>query len=88
MSWKSILTRVLLQSNYAAILTKKRFSFAYRQKVGTEDMFLGMSGRTPSLRHSDDLIVTIQLPKINFKELHLTVLKDRLDLRCPTLYVI
>ncbi|KAL7751753.1 Protein pih1d3 [Sorochytrium milnesiophthora] len=37
-------------------------SIQYRQKVGTEDIFLGMSGKTPSFQQADELVVRIELP--------------------------
>ena len=39
----------------------------------------------PSITHSDDLIISINLPKVSIKNVVLTVLKDKVDLRCPEL---
>ncbi|KAJ3078256.1 Ubiquitin-conjugating enzyme E2 J2 [Rhizoclosmatium hyalinum] len=59
------------------------YTLAYRQKVSSEDMYLGMSGKTPGFHDSDDLIVTVLLPGTEFKDIELTVTKEKLDVRCP-----
>jgi hypothetical protein len=41
---------------------RPEFDFAYKQKVGSEDVFLGLSGTTPSSIHCDTLVFRVQLP--------------------------
>lgn len=37
----------------------------YKQRVGTEDVFLGMSDKTPSTLHCELMVVKVDLPPIN-----------------------
>lgn len=41
------------------------FEVLYKQRVGTEDVFLGMSDKTPSTLHCDLMVVKIELPPVN-----------------------
>ena len=41
---------------------RPEFDFAYKQRVGSEDVFLGLSGATPSSIHCDTLVFRVQLP--------------------------
>ena len=60
------------------------YTLSYKQDVSTEDIFLGMTGKTPSFSNSDAIIIQISLPKVTLKDIHLTVEADYFDLRCPT----
>jgi hypothetical protein len=40
-----------------------RYTFLYKQAVGTADAYLGMSGKDPSSTCCEDLVVRIALPK-------------------------
>ncbi|KAJ3099442.1 Protein pih1d3 [Physocladia obscura] len=55
----------------------------YRQKVSSEDMYLQMSGKTPGFQDTDELVITIDLPHTEFKDIELTCTDEILDLRCP-----
>ncbi|KAI8616055.1 hypothetical protein BC830DRAFT_1080869 [Chytriomyces sp. MP71] len=59
------------------------YSITYRQKVSSEDMYLQMGGKTPGFRDSDEIIVTVELPGCEFKEIELTCTKTLVDVRCP-----
>ncbi|KAI9329189.1 SJCHGC08782 protein-like protein [Obelidium mucronatum] len=59
------------------------YTVTYRQKVTSEDMFLQMSGKTPGIHDSDDLIVNVLLPGTEFKDIELTVTEQTLEVRCP-----
>ncbi len=45
----------------------------YRQKVGAEDVFLGMSDMDPSSFKCQELTMKIKLPKTAFKDVSLDV---------------
>ncbi|KAH6561984.1 hypothetical protein BASA50_007203 [Batrachochytrium salamandrivorans] len=59
------------------------YTMGYRQKVTSEDMFLGMSGKCNSIGHCDDYFVNIQLPETLSKDIEMNVSNNILDLRCP-----
>ena len=42
------------------------FEVLFKQHVGTEDVFLGLSDRDPSSNHCDSLLVKVSLPKTKF----------------------
>jgi hypothetical protein len=50
-----------------------RFDIAYKQRIGAEDVYLGMSGRTPSSVDCDEIVVKVYLPGAKFSELDLHV---------------
>nr|KAJ3403618.1 Protein pih1d3 [Polyrhizophydium stewartii] len=54
-----------------------------RQTVTSEDMFLGMSGRTNSLADCDELVFRIELPGTATKEIESRADGGVLDVRCP-----
>ena len=43
------------------------FEVLFKQHVGTEDVFLGLSDKDPSSTHCDSLLVKVQLPNTSFK---------------------
>lgn len=55
-----------------------RYEFNYKQSVGTEDTFLGMSDKTPLTADCTHLVVKIHFPKATMKELDLNVTKNRI----------
>ena len=60
-----------------------RYKITYRQRVTSEDIYLNMSGRLPSITDSDDLVLSIHMPGIKTaSELELTCEKDKVDVRC------
>ena len=65
------------------------YEISYCQRVSSEDMFLGMSGRTPSFSHTDDLQVTVNLPLASsIKEINLNVTSTLLEVATSTQYVV
>ncbi|KAJ3054746.1 Protein pih1d3 [Rhizophlyctis rosea] len=59
------------------------YKITYRQRVSSEDIYLNMSGRLPSITDSDDLVLSIHMPGVKTAaELELTCEKDRVDVRC------
>ncbi|KAJ3107617.1 Protein pih1d3 [Phlyctochytrium planicorne] len=59
----------------------------YRQKVSSEDIYLQMGGKTPSIACSDEFVITINLPNTIFKDIIVNCSQDSLDLRTPKLPV-
>ena len=62
-----------------------RYDISYKQKVTSEDMFLGMSGKNPSTACCEDMIVKIELPGCNMKDVELDVKQTTLDCRSKKL---
>ena len=56
------------------------FDFAFKQRVGTGDVFLGLSGTTPSSIHCDTLVMKIVLPGERFADIDLDVNDTRISL--------
>lgn len=52
---------------------KPEFDILYKQDVGTEDVYLGMSGKDPSSNCCDQLSLKIKLPKTSLKEISFEV---------------
>jgi hypothetical protein len=47
------------------------FESLYRQKVGTEDVFLGLGGTDPSSNCCQEIIYKIQLPGVTMKDIQI-----------------
>ncbi|KAJ0012323.1 hypothetical protein NQD34_013298 [Periophthalmus magnuspinnatus] len=54
-----------------------------KQSVGTEDVFLGLSGKDPSSMSCEALLVKIKLPDTKLTDVVLDVKETFLDLRTP-----
>jgi hypothetical protein len=61
-----------------------RYEFSYKQSVGTEDTFLGMSDKTPLTSDCTHLVIKIHFPKATMKELDLDVTKNRIKAASKT----
>jgi hypothetical protein len=59
------------------------YTLSYSQMVSSEDMYLGMSGRTPSISHSDAILVSIKLPGSNLGSIEIHCRKTTLEVACP-----
>ncbi|XP_075429197.1 dynein axonemal assembly factor 6 isoform X2 [Ascaphus truei] len=59
------------------------YNILYKQRVGTEDVFLGMSRRDPSTACCEDMVVRIQLADTKAAEVSLSLRNTFLDLRAP-----
>mmetsp|Transcript_35525 Transcript_35525/g.36194 ORF Transcript_35525/g.36194 Transcript_35525/m.36194 type:complete len:180 (+) Transcript_35525:166-705(+) len=70
-------------------LTDKRpcpkYEISYKQTVGTEDTFLGMSDITPASSDCTELVVKIHFPGSTMKDLDLDVTKNRIKAESRTL---
>mmetsp|Transcript_2500 Transcript_2500/g.4201 ORF Transcript_2500/g.4201 Transcript_2500/m.4201 type:complete len:150 (-) Transcript_2500:197-646(-) len=49
------------------------YDIMFKQHVGTEDIYLGLSDRDPSSTHCDSLLVKVQLPNTKFANVDLDV---------------
>ncbi|KAK7944930.1 hypothetical protein WMY93_000658 [Mugilogobius chulae] len=54
-----------------------------KQSVGTEDVFLGLSGKDPSFMSCEALLVKIKLPNTKLADVILDVKETFLDVRTP-----
>ena len=59
------------------------YEILYKQRVGTEDVFLGIGGLDPSSRCCQDLLVRIALPGTKQNEISLDVTNGVLILQAP-----
>jgi hypothetical protein len=59
------------------------YSMNYIQRVSSEDMYLGMSAKTPSFFDSDELQVKVLLPNTELKDITLNITKESLEVLCP-----
>ena len=61
-----------------------RFELYYKQTVGSEDVFLGMSDISPSSGDCTHIVVKIHFPGSTMKALDLDVTKNRIRASSPT----
>ncbi|ROL52076.1 Protein PIH1D3 [Anabarilius grahami] len=59
------------------------YEIVLKQSVGTEDLFLGLSGKDPSSMCCDSMLVRVKLPDTKASDLVLDVRETFLDLRTP-----
>jgi len=62
-----------------------RYEYSYKQEVGTEDTFLGMTNKTPLSAHCSHLIVKIHFPNTTMKDIDLDVTKNRIKAETKSL---
>uniref|UniRef100_A0A3P8X669 Dynein axonemal assembly factor 6 n=1 Tax=Cynoglossus semilaevis TaxID=244447 RepID=A0A3P8X669_CYNSE len=60
-----------------------RYEIILKQSVGTEDLFLGLSGKNPSSMCCEAMLVKIKLPDTKASDVVLDVKEKFLDLRTP-----
>lgn len=59
------------------------YEILFKQHVGTEDVFFGMSRKDPSTACCEDMVVKIKLPETKFSDITLDIQDKVLDLRTP-----
>lgn len=59
------------------------YEILFKQRVGSEDIFLGMNRKDPSTACCEDLVVKIQLPNTKASDMSLDIRRKFLDLRTP-----
>lgn len=57
------------------------YDISYKQKVSSEDMFLGSTGKNPSSACCESLVIKINLPDTKMKDVELQVKEHVLDCR-------
>jgi hypothetical protein len=59
------------------------YTLFYRQHVGTEDVYLGLGLKDPSISCADAVVLKVKLPDTSIDDIDLNVQKGYLDLRAP-----
>lgn len=59
------------------------YDILYKQRVGPEDVYLGLSGLNPSSAHCQDLLVKIKLPGTRRQDVTIEVEQNSLRLQAP-----
>ncbi|KAL2768362.1 dynein axonemal assembly factor 6 [Daubentonia madagascariensis] len=59
------------------------YEIVFKQQVGTEDIFLGLTRKDSSTACCNDLVVKIKLPNTNPSEIKIDIQEMVLDLRTP-----
>ncbi|XP_015264428.1 PREDICTED: protein PIH1D3 [Gekko japonicus] len=59
------------------------YEILFKQQVGAEDLFLGMSRKDPSTACCEDMLIKIQLPDTKASDITLDIKEKVLDLRSP-----
>ena len=59
-----------------------------RQSVGAEDVYLGMSGKSPASSDCDEMVVRIKLPGTVLRDIDLDVREQKILVSTPVLYVV
>jgi hypothetical protein len=67
--------------------TVAQYDIIYKQKVGAEEVFFGMEGKTPSIESCEDLLVKVFLPNEDFSSIILDVASRLLTLKSKKLFV-
>ncbi|KAJ8011548.1 hypothetical protein DPEC_G00059380 [Dallia pectoralis] len=65
------------------IRPQPEYDIVLKQSVGTEDIYLGMSGKDPSSMCCDSMLIKIKLPDTKASDVVLDVKDKFLDLRTP-----
>ncbi|XP_053894733.1 dynein axonemal assembly factor 6 isoform X1 [Malaclemys terrapin pileata] len=60
-----------------------RYEILFKQQVGAEDIFLGMSRKNPSTACCEDMLIKIKLPDTKSSDITLDIQDKILDLRTP-----
>lgn len=66
-------------------LPAPKFEFRYKQAVGTEDTYLGMSDKSPGSFDCTHLVVKVHFPNSKMRDLDLDVTKNRIKVESRTL---
>ena len=64
---------------------RPQFDFAFAQRVGAADVYLGLQGTTPSSIHCDVMTMKIVLPGERFADIDLDITNDRISLSASRL---
>ena len=81
--WKKEEVSEQQQYEYSDPRPQPEYEIVYKQAVSAEDVFLGMSLKTPTTASCEDLVVKIKLPNTDFTDVELDVTETFLDCRTP-----
>jgi hypothetical protein len=70
--------QLLAINSTGSSLPSPQFEFRYKQTVGTEETFFGLSDKTPGSFDCTHLIIKIHFPNSKMKDLDLDVTKNRI----------
>ncbi|KAM4021275.1 dynein axonemal assembly factor 6 [Anomaloglossus baeobatrachus] len=59
------------------------YEMHFKQRVGSEDLFMGLSRKNPSTACCEDIVVKIHLPNTRASDMSLDITRKFLDLRTP-----
>ena len=76
---------LLAKANKTNQLPTPKFEFRYKQAVGTEDTYLGMSDKSPGSFDCTHLVVKVHFPNSKMRDLDLDVTKNRIKVESRTL---
>uniref|UniRef100_A0A8C9NXC8 Dynein axonemal assembly factor 6 n=1 Tax=Serinus canaria TaxID=9135 RepID=A0A8C9NXC8_SERCA len=62
---------------------KPEYEISFKQHVGTEDVFFGMTGKDPSTACCEEIVIKIKLPETKYSDITLDIQDKVLDLRTP-----
>ena len=62
---------------------KPEFDVLFKQTVGAEDVYFGLSGKDNSSNSCDELSIRIKLPNTTLKEISVEVKQQSIHLNCP-----
>lgn len=65
---------------------RPEYDIFYKQKIGAEDIFLGISGTTPSSFHCDTIVIKVKLPGTSLTDIDIDVQEDGEVLLLSSLY--
>jgi len=63
------------------------YEILYKQSVGTEDIYLGLSGKNPSSVHCDAFSMRIKLPDAKIKEISVDLKEQAVIIQSPTYFL-
>ncbi len=71
----------LSQSSANPLCPPFRFEILLKQKVGSEDVYLGMSGVTPSAAHCNTMVIRVKMPGASLKDIDLDVTESKITVQ-------
>ena len=63
------------------------YDLLYKQSVGTEDIYLGLSGKDPSSVHCDAFSLKVKLPGAKLKEISVDLKEQAVIIQSPSYYL-
>lgn len=77
--------QLLARASRSNKLPTPKFEFCYKQSVGTEDTYLGMSDLSPASFDCTHLVVKVHFPNCKMRDLDLDVTKNRIKVESRSL---